>query len=54
MKHYYTKHAEYIISEGKYRASESDNQKVLDSPMKKGNEKKMKNIEKTVEKVSFP
>ncbi|XP_066935439.1 SLIT-ROBO Rho GTPase-activating protein 3-like [Clytia hemisphaerica] len=50
MKHYYTKHAEYIISEGKYRASESDHQKVLDSPMKKGNEKKMKNMEKTVEK----
>lgn len=51
MKHYYIKHAEYIISEGKYRASESDHQKAVDSPLKKGNEKRLKNIEKTVDKV---
>jgi hypothetical protein len=51
MKHYYTRHAEYIISEGKYRVSESDQQKLMDSPVKKGNEKRLKNIEKTVDKV---
>lgn len=51
MKHYYIKHAEYIISEGKYRASESDHQKAVDTPLKKGNEKRLKNIEKTVDKV---
>lgn len=53
MKHYYIKHAEYIISEGKYRASESDHQKAVDSPLKKGNDKRLKNIEKTVDKVIF-
>ena len=52
MKHYYIKHAEYIISEGKSRASESDHQKAVDSPLKKENEKRLKNIEKTVDKVS--
>lgn len=50
MKHYYNKHAEYIISEGKFRASESDQQKAKDSPLKKGNEKRLKNLEKTYEK----
>lgn len=52
MKHYYNRHAEYIISEGKFRACESDMKKAEESPLKRGNEKRLKNLEKNMDKVS--
>lgn len=51
MRHYYARHAEYIISEGKFRVSESDMKKAEDTPQKKGNDKRLKNLEKTMDKV---
>lgn len=50
MKTYYSKHAEYIISEGKFRACENDIKKAEESPLKKGNEKRLKNLEKNMDK----
>lgn len=51
MKSYFTKHADSINSEGKFRASESEKKKFEDSPQKKTNEKRLRNLEKTVDKV---
>ena len=48
---YFTRHADNILSEGKFRASETEKKKFEDSPQKKTNEKRLKNLEKNLEKV---
>lgn len=50
IKTYYIKHSEFIFSESKFKASEIDKRKAEDQPQKKGNEKRIKHLEKSVEK----
>ena len=49
MRKYYMKHNEYNVSKNKYDVSE-EKKKAEESPLKRGNEQKLKRLEKAMEK----
>ena len=51
MKTYYTRQSEFVFAESKLRTSEMEKKKAEESPNKRGNEKKIRNIDKIKEKV---
>jgi SLIT-ROBO Rho GTPase activating protein len=50
MRKYYMKHNEYNVSKNKYDVSDENKKKAEESPLKKGNERQLKKLEKTLEK----
>ena len=54
MKTYYLRHADFTLAEGKLRLSEKEKQKAEESPQKKGNDRKIRNIDKLKDKVRLP
>ena len=54
MKNYYTKQSEFILAKGKLRESETAKVKAEKEGLnKKGNEKRMKNLDRVKQKVNF-
>ena len=53
MRSYYMKLNDFVLSESKYRTSEENVKKAGEVPAKKGNEKRLKQLEKSMDKVSL-
>ena len=50
MRKYYMKQNDYTISKSKFDVSDDNMKKAEESPLKKGNEKRLKQLEKTLDK----
>ena len=53
MKNYYTRNSEFYFAQSKLEESKVAKQKAEESPNKKGNDKKIKNIDRIKQKVKL-